>query len=464
MESVETVWAATSRAAAVLMIFLQGVCFGYFVKPYLRKKRTAACVGITYCAVMLTLYFMPRQIGTFTAYLCGVLAAFLVMGACERENFGQKIFLAATFFTLRWLAIAIAGEIDYLLYVRFVAAEGIAAKPWLQYGVYAATKLAEAALGFGMMMTAAFLLNRSYFYKREKLAGKELFMLLTPSLCGIFGYAILKFYMEVYERDTGKDVSAVYGAYAFLAALYYLASFLSVLVVVILFRNLKEGQMRRAEEMFLQGQLDSMKAHIAGIEKMREKERLLRHDVGNHLQTMQTLLEKGERAEASAYMESLKATWREATPEICSGHAVTDIVLTEKKNRARQKGIAFFCDFRYPDGNGLDAFDVSVILNNALDNCLEYESRAGCANGGAPYIRVRSYRKESVFLIEIENNCGETVAVNPENGLPLSTKQKAGHGIGLLSIKRTAEKYLGGLTFEAQDGKAVLTVMLQMKE
>lgn len=48
----------------------------------------------------------------FSAYMLGVVAAFLVMYVQDRRNIYQKIFLAVTFFSIRWLAVAMAGRMD----------------------------------------------------------------------------------------------------------------------------------------------------------------------------------------------------------------------------------------------------------------------------------------------------------------------------------------------------------------
>lgn len=48
----------------------------------------------------------------FSAYMLGVVAAFLVMYVQDRRNIYQKIFLAVTFFSIRWLAVAMADRLD----------------------------------------------------------------------------------------------------------------------------------------------------------------------------------------------------------------------------------------------------------------------------------------------------------------------------------------------------------------
>jgi hypothetical protein len=54
-----------------------------------------------------------------------------------------------------------------------------------------------------------------------------------------------------------------------------------------------------------------------------------------------------------------------------SGNPVTDVILTEKQKEAKNRGIAFVSDFHYPEETKINAFDVSVILNNAVGNAIE---------------------------------------------------------------------------------------------
>ena len=69
-------------------------------------------VSIVYITIMLVLYMIPPQIDNFSAYLIGVIAAFLVMYVEDRRNIYQKIFLAITFFSIRWLTVAMAARLD----------------------------------------------------------------------------------------------------------------------------------------------------------------------------------------------------------------------------------------------------------------------------------------------------------------------------------------------------------------
>jgi len=176
--------------------------------------------------------------------------------------------------------------------------------------------------------------------------------------------------------------------------------------------------------------------------------RSLRHDMGNHIQMVERLMGTENTAEASAYLERLKIEWQELAPEIRTGNPVTDMMLLEKKKEARMRGIRFESDFRYPENTKLDAFDVSVILYNALNNCME------SVNGKKPYIRIHAFRKNSIFMLIISNSFEGKISIYHADG--------SGHGIGLKSMLRVAKKYMGDLSFEQNGNEVTVGIMLQI--
>ena len=82
-------------------------------------------------------------------------------------------------------------------------------------------------------------------------------------------------------------------------------------------------------------------------------------------------LYENETEELEKYMAELKSAWSESVAEIKTGNPVTDVILTQKQKEAEEKGIDFRCKFMYPTDTGINAFDVSVILNNAITNAFE---------------------------------------------------------------------------------------------
>ena len=458
MNAVELGWAITSYVSIITVMLITGICFSCFVRPYLRRKRAAAYAGGVYFVVMLALYLIPPRLDNFTAYAIGILAAFLVMYAMDRRNVEQKIFLAVTFFSLRWLSIAMAGKIDSALFSVLIMRQGMAERPWLQYAVYVGMRILNVGISVLFIAVSIYFLNKAFAYKKANMTKRELLMLLMPSLSAMSGYAVLQFYQEIYEQDTGKSLASIHGIYGGLSFLHYLISVISILVMVLVFQNLKARQEENAGQKLMQSQISDMKKHIAEVEKLYQDIRLLRHDMGNHIQTIEHLLDSGDKREAATYTARLRREWQDRTTEIKSGNPVTDVILLEKKKEAEERGIRFASDFHYPEGANISAFDISVILNNALDNSLER------ANGDSPYISISSYRKNNIFMIMVENSFEGIVELDMDTQLPISTKKGIGHGLGIANIRRVAQMYLGDIAFEQEKGRIVLTAMLQVEE
>jgi two-component system sensor histidine kinase AgrC len=75
-----------------------------------------------------------------------------VMYVQDRRNIYQKIFLAVTFFSIRWLAVAMAGRMDDFITKALVFRNTIAGRQWLQYGLYAGTRILDSFVSFSLQL------------------------------------------------------------------------------------------------------------------------------------------------------------------------------------------------------------------------------------------------------------------------------------------------------------------------
>ena len=456
MSWVEKCWMVTSKISVIALLMITGIYFGKFVCPYIKKKKGAVAVSIVYITIMLVLYMIPPQIDNFSAYLIGVIAAFLAMYVEDRRNIYQKIFLAITFFSIRWLTVAMAGRLDDLVTKALVFRNMSAEKVWLQYGLYVGTRVLDIVLCIAFIAVAIGLINKAYIYKKDEMSVKEMVMLIIPSLVGVTGYGILQYYLMIYERDTGKNLIDTYGFYGALSFLHYLISIVAILVVIVMFQNWKEMQEEQRGQELVLNQISDMKKNIEGVEKLYRDIRSMRHDMGNHIQTLEHLVAHNNMDDATEYLEHLKNEWDEVSPEIKTGSPVIDVILMEKLREAKERQIRFLSDFHYPHNTKLNAFDLSVIMNNALNNCMENVS------GDDPYISISSFRKNSIFMITIKNSFGGQLNFG-DSDLPETTKSGREHGIGLNNIRRVARMYMGDISLEQGNEEVILSIMMQVE-
>ena len=110
MSLVERCWMITSKFSVIAILIITGICFGVFVYPYMKKKREAALVSIVYIGIMSVLYLIPQQIGNFSAYMLGVVAAFFC-DVCtgQKKHLSENISCSDIFFLsvglrLQWQA------------------------------------------------------------------------------------------------------------------------------------------------------------------------------------------------------------------------------------------------------------------------------------------------------------------------------------------------------------------------
>lgn len=456
MSLVEKCWMVTSKISVIALLMITGIYFGKFVCPYIKKKKGAVAVSIVYITIMLVLYMIPPQIDNFSAYLIGVIAAFLAMYVEDRRNIYQKIFLAITFFSIRWLTVAMAGRLDDLVTKALVFRNMSAEKVWLQYGLYVGTRVLDIVLCIAFIAVAIGLINKAYIYKKDEMSVKEMVMLIIPSLVGVTGYGILQYYLMIYERDTGKNLIDTYGFYGALSFLHYLISIVAILVVIVMFQNWKEMQEEQRGQELVLNQISDMKKHIEEVEKLYRDIRSMRHDMGNHIQTLEHLVAHNNMDDATEYLEHLKNEWDEVSPEIKTGSPVIDVILMEKLREAKERQIRFLSDFHYPHNTKLNAFDLSVIMNNALNNCMENVS------GDDPYISISSFRKNSIFMITIKNSFWGQLNFG-DSDLPETTKSGREHGMGLNNIRRVARMYMGDISLEQGNEEVILSIMMQVE-
>ncbi len=451
--------AAISAVYAIVSMYGTGYILSRFTKPFIENKRGAACIGIAYFATMLLLYFVPIEINVFAVYSLGILSAYLVMCRIDRRNYKQKTFLAATFFSLRWLSAYMTRILTNSVYnikavsdAYYIPEKQLLAKILIFGGV----ELLDRVISLALLGISAGYIVKTYVYKREDMSRKEMFMLIVPSITGMTGYGIL----IRYQTSSGMSwMEPIYGLYNGLAFLHFGISILTIVVMTVLFQNIKVRQEEKLQNELLATQIDSIERHIRQVESLYQNIRSIRHDMTNHILTLERLYAGNNVAEAMDYGEELKSALSQIAGEIKSGNPVTDVILQELKNEAEKRKIRYQSDFYYPTGTNINAFDVSVILNNALQNAMENARKSE-----APYISVLSYHRNHAYMIEISNSFTGNLQWDEERGLPVTSKEKTeGHGYGLSNIRMVARKYAGDIAIDVKDHEFHLSIMLMME-
>lgn len=453
-------WAeAVSQAAVAAEMLAAGYVLYRFFRPFAEKKKGALAAGTAYSVAMLVLYILPKNFSRFSAYGMGILAALAVFSRLDRKRYGQKVFLAAVFFSLRWLTWGAAEILYDKLYHLAEESRFMLDHPDMWLPLYAVMCLFYVAAGTLFTGMAVWSVSRAFAGRYSDMTGKELLVMSSPAFVGVVGYMILWYYRSFYIRTTGEMPEF----YDILTLLYCLAAVAAMAGSVVLYEKIRAGQDERLRNELLAAQLDSIRGHIAQVEELYQDIRGIRHDMTNHILTLEGLYQMDRATEAERYGRELKTELSAMAGEIGSGNPVTDVILQGIKKESEKRGIRFESGFHYPEESAINAFDVSVILHNALRNAVE---NVPAMAGGTeePYITIRSYQRRNAFMIEVRNSFCGSLKWDRETGLPATSKKRAeGHGYGLINIRRVSEKYFGDIDVEQCGGEFRLSVMLMLE-
>ncbi|MGN0622259.1 MAG: sensor histidine kinase [Porcipelethomonas sp.] len=166
------------------------------------------------------------------------------------------------------------------------------------------------------------------------------------------------------------------------------------------------------------------------MNESQKKIRLLKHDMKNHMYKMQKLIMNGEYQEAENYIEEMTGAMSVNNEYVNTGNNDVDCLLNYKLSIAKEMNVEFSCDISLPEKLSVSSFDMTTILGNLLDNSLNALKKTD----------------DKQLNISIKYSKG-TIQINIENTYRSEKKQdndkNQGHGLGLLSIRQTLEKYHG---------------------
>lgn len=172
------------------------------------------------------------------------------------------------------------------------------------------------------------------------------------------------------------------------------------------------------------------------------------HDIRHRLREV-----RGE--DGKTYLGDIDALISEYDTQVRTGNEALDTILTEKNYVCERGKIKFSC---LADGallGGMEAGDLYSLFGNALDNAIEYLS-------GLP----EEKRILKVFVRRYGENFASISVKNYYEGGPLggdprtTKKDKAYHGFGIASMRRTAEAYGGTLGLTAEGSTFCVNVLL----
>lgn len=244
--------------------------------------------------------------------------------------------------------------------------------------------------------------------------------------------AVLVAYMSLHNNwDKSSEVIIVVS----------LLALLTVNLIFFLLYNLQEKINR--EYLALQLSIQKEEADAAYYDAIREQmenQKVLIHDIKNHLQILEGLAKSGDCMQVSSYIAKLDTTLSPVKSARLCNDSVLNLVLLHFADECKKKQIEFVCDIRENASSFMDAPSITTLYGNLLSNAIESaeQSREKVVEISV----VHNFQQENI-VISVINSC-DTAPIPGKNGLFQTRKADTDfHGIGLKGIHRIVRKYHG---------------------
>lgn len=408
---------------------------------------------------------------------CVFLCSFLAMDILYQGGRQAKLYLLLVYYTVQEMArftlhsvwsLAVTGYVHYLN-ERLLAGETTPERFMEITQLLQLYSVIAYAAGYLLLMYVTLRLYRRCQTRPVTELGREgLWFLMLPAVIGmVFD---VSWRVSLFSRR-GAEIEFLYEKHGSMYAVVPATAILCLVCIVFsskIYSDLMRSEEQKNSLLFYKQQLTDMTAHVKELEQLYDGIRGMRHDLNNYVADMEQLLQVNAKSgqvpeqvsqEAGRYLQSMRQAADQLSLEFSTGNPVTDVILNRKGQICRQEGICLEGDILYPSQLAIEAFDMGILLNNALDNAIEACRRMTGTRHKT--IRLRGYVKGRMFLLVVENPCGEP-AFRMEDGELRTTKEDArSHGFGMSNMRSCAEKYYGTMQYEMRDGTFILTIMLQ---
>lgn len=216
--------------------------------------------------------------------------------------------------------------------------------------------------------------------------------------------------------------------------------------------------MRRKQEIhFLKTKNQILEENYQALYDIYGANAKLYHDMNNHLSVLYRLLEQEKYSQAMEYISSLSSPVRELASAVWTGIPLVDGILNTKAALAERKGIAMKINAEYPRNAEIASDDLCIILANLIDNAIEASGKE--TDGARRFVEVTIRRIPTFLLIRVRNNA-PTPPRRRWGRFQTDKPDRKNHGLGLLSVEETVEKYEGTLSLEYEEGKFEASAIL----
>lgn len=230
-----------------------------------------------------------------------------------------------------------------------------------------------------------------------------------------------------------------------LGTVFLVAASVADVALFFALRDISQKRDLEQQNYFLKQQEQVQMQHYEQLRGQYEDIRKLRHDIVNHLRTIQILTKRQHHEEASRYADDLVQRFEEIAARSLCENKIVDALLSSKRMQAKQAGVQMQINVTLPEEIAVCDTDLMCIFSNLIDNAL------------AASMQIDAQEKRSVIIYSACRAENLIVQVENKKAIAGSTPVAPGDHMGLgQNIVRDVVAHYGG-SCEFQDQNTLYT-------
>lgn len=222
-------------------------------------------------------------------------------------------------------------------------------------------------------------------------------------------------------------------------------------------KNIKEQTILKEKSLKSQQLIAMYTNQYNLLQKHILETRRARHDLRQHLNLIQTYIDKNDSEALSEYIKKYGQTLpNDISSFYCKNYAI-DVIIGHYAQIAKENDIEFSSNIQLPADINIPEPTLCVLFGNILENAIE-----SCKNfnKAKPFIKICStIIGENSLSITMDNSCNKPPVFS--DGALLSTKH-SGLGMGTYSVIGIAEEYNGIAEFDFKDNIFYTSVFISI--
>lgn len=424
----EYVWTQITLLGNIGLIIIWTV----FFNSVLTRRFSLPITILCYAAGWFLGMYLTNSLAyaSLIRYLSSVLAYTVPPLLLFREKWYKSLFVSVMVMVFMTISDIITVT---LLYTPEMLKEGVGAQtPIMQFAAFALC----LPLNAFFLWLFALILNR---YKNQLSTTEWLLYPLFP----------LSQFVLLYGWIAAAREALTFSRIGFLLA----AMGVCVIADFALFFTIRslaqKGRLRSENELFSR-QLSIQKGHYSAIVAQYESIRRVRHDIADHLYTIESLLSQGNYAYAQRYAAQVKDSCSQAFRLGICENPIVDAFLFSRTEELRKQGFDIAIQVAVPSHSSILDTDLIIAFGNLVENAVE-----ACQSAGQKSFSIRAMKEKGFLSIETQNPVSE-IPVGKQKRIP-----ELERGIGFRILKELAHRYQGSFVYQVQSGVFCANLILK---